>query len=771
MATDLSKLNFFSRLSARSRMAVLLGVVILVILLIYFGTRYFSGGSKTTGPSRVANAPSNLQSVPGGELTPEYYRSLVQANAQAAQQAQISGGSAMPTLINVPGQGQASCVICSDQNTNVKTLLDDWVKQGKISPEVATLLQQLADKNVPVEEYAAMLDRLVKEGKLTPEQARLLLEQYKKQHANALLQESAKTMDEMIKAGQLPLDVANQLLEMQKKGMSPAEYAAELQRLVREGKISPEVAQRLLSQYAQQFAKQVIMKSIAILQQWSRAGEITPDVLKELERLENDMVPIDTMANTLQSYVAKGKLTPAVADKILAEYKEQKSEIGATGTIDELIRRAEGAAFQEISELLRDGKITPEIGAQLTDMIQKNVSLDQFKAAVNQMVQQGKLTPEIAKLKIGDYELVKKYRDEKERLLQLQANNVSPEQYAEELKRAVAAGILTPDEAAQLMQEYLASTAKTTVAPPVSGPGSERFAALQQRVQQGATATGTGAAPGSTEFEAVESQVSQESQQERDSRLQAIMSAMSGQAQQLINSWQPPAMQGRTGSAETALQKPGAEGGAAGAGGTEKGGANAKSGVAGEGGAPIIKAGSILFAVLDTAVNSDYPDSPVLATIVAGPLKGSKMLGKLVTAKSVSGQLDRVSLNFTIMNSDGWLKSKGVTAYAIDPDTARTVLASNVDYHYMMRFGAMMATSFLQGYGQAVMSSGGSSVQSAFGTSTQNPQLSPGNKIAVALGQMGQTLGGVTQNYVNRPPTVRVDSGVGLGILFMSDVT
>lgn len=766
MAADLSKWNFFSRLSARSRVAVLFGVVVFIILLIYFGTRYFSGGSKTTGPSRVANAPSGLQSVPGGELTPEYYRALVQANVQAAEQAQMSGGSAMPTLLKVPGQagGQSSCIICSDQSANVKTLLDDWVKQGKLKPEVATLLQQLADKNVPVEEYAAMLDRLVKEGKLTPEQARLLLDQYKKQHANSLLQESAKTMDEMIKAGQLPLDVANQLLDAQKKGMTPAQYAAELQRLVREGKISPEVAQRLLAQYAQQFAKQVIMKSIAILEQWSRSGEITPDVLKELIRLENDMVPVDTMAATLDSLVAKGKLTPAVSAKILAEYKEQKSEIGATGTIDELIRKAEGAAFQEISELLQAGKITPEIGAQLTDMIQKNVTLDEFKAAVNQMVQQNKLSPDIAKLKIGDYELVKKYRDEKDRLLQLQANNVSPEQYAEELKRAVAAGILTPDQAAQLMQEYLATTARAVTASPVSGPGSEQFAALQQRVQEG----GAGIAPGATatEFAAVQSEVTQETLQDRQARIQAMMSAMSGQAQQLIGSWQPPTMQGKTGSYDA---------------GKGVGSVAEEKVVSGKGGGPgaggltevapsLIKAGTILFAVLDTAVNSDYPDSPVMATIVAGPLKGAKLLGKLITAKSVSGQLDRISLNFTLMNNDSWPKSKGVTAYAIDPDTARTVLASSVNYHYLQRYGAIMATSFLQGYATSITNAG-TSTTGIFGTSTTHPSLSPGQKIAVGLGQIGQNLGNVTQNYINIPPTVRVDSGVGLGILFMSDVT
>ena len=145
-------------------------------------------------------------------------------------------------------------------------------------------------------------------------------------------------------------------------------------------------------------------------------------------------------------------------------------------------------------------------------------------------------------------------------------------------------------------------------------------------------------------------------------------------------------------------------------------------------------------------------------------------MGKLAVTKGVSGQLDRVSLNFTLMNRDDWMKSKSVTAFAIDPDTARTVLASSVDYHYLQRFGAIMATSFLQGYASAITNAG-TSTTGIFGTSTTHPELSPSQKISTALGQVGQTLGAATQNYVNIPPTVKVDSGVGLGILFMGDVT
>jgi type IV secretory pathway VirB10-like protein len=97
-------------------------------------------------------------------------------------------------------------------------------------------------------------------------------------------------------------------------------------------------------------------------------------------------------------------------------------------------------------------------------------------------------------------------------------------------------------------------------------------------------------------------------------------------------------------------------------------------------------------------------------------------------------------------------------------------MASEVNYHYMQRFGAIMATSFLQGYATGVTNEG-TSTTGIFGTSTSHPSLSPANKIMVGLGQVGQTLGSVTQNYINIPPTVKVDSGVSLGILFMSDVS
>lgn len=761
MAFDFSRINFLSKLSARSRILALLLGVVGIILLIYFAVSYFGGGDNTLGPSRVAAVPSGVTSVAGGRgLTAEYQRTLTQANLQAAEAARMSGTSAIPTQINL-GQGQG-CIICSDQSANVKNLLDDWVRQGKVMPDTAEALKALANQNVSEEEYAAALEKMVKDGKLTPEQARQLLDEYKKQHTNANLNDSSKLMDDLIKSGQLPLSEATQLLDAQKKGISTPEYAAMLQKMVRDGKITPAVAQQLLQQYAKQRAQEAMNKHLGLIDKLLSDGSITPDVAKRLSDLAKQNVSAADYAAALDQLVKEGKLTPEVAKRLLDSYRAAKAAGAGTNVLSQLLQQAENEAYQEISDLLAAGKISPETAAQLTSMIQNNVSLDQYKAAVNQMVQDKKLTPEIGQLKIGDYEKVKKYRDAQELLANLQANNASPQEYAEALKRLVAAGVITPEQAAQLMQEYQASL----VQPVPTGPAATgAFGELQQRVAQGTAAVAVPIPAG--EFAEAQRTVVEESAEDRLARIATLAGAMTTQSSQLIAAWQPPAMLHREGIPERR-----------GGGGREDGklipgGPPGPPGLPGEPGgigSVLIKGGTIIFGVLDTAINSDYPDSPIMVTVVEGPFKGARLLGKIITTKGVSGQMDRVSLNFSLMNFDAWPKSRSVTAYAIDPDTARTVMASSVDYHYMMRFGAMFATSFLQGYATAVTNQG-TSTTGIFGTSTTTPALSPGNKIMVALGQVGQTLGAATQNYINRPPTVRVDSGVSLGILFMTDVS
>ena len=976
--------EMFSKASARSRVFIIVGTVLGVVAILVVASKLLGGGAKRTGNASVAGAPS-LQSVPGGQLTPEYYRALMQANAQTAQQAQVSGASAVPTLVNAPTQDAAPApsgdctVVCPGaDDADVSGEINSLVKAGKLSQTDANQLLAMAKNNVPVSEYAEYLNNLVKQGKLSPDEARKLLATYTKQHANQSVNESARTMDALIKSGKLPLDVAAHLLDLQKQNISPAAYAEELNRLVREGKISPETAAQLLAQYTQQQARQASESGSALLKQMAASGEITADVANDLDQLQKRNVPVDQYEAELNRLVAAGKMTPAAAAKLLAQYKAQRSGVGPSGTLSSIVSGAESENADELSslvgegkisqatadeisalqkqhltpqqyaaaidemvregkippdvaeklkasaerlsalvaagkitqdtanaiqdltnrnlspqdynaaidEMVRQGKIPPDVAAQLkaqyaqdhadalsagqranaatlaqlvsegkitgatadaiANLQKRNLSPQDYNAAIDEMVRQGKIPPDVAaRLKAeyaanqaGDidslvsrgelspegaailsqlqksqvspeeynaaidklvregklspaaaarlkanYARLSALRAEAAKLTQLQQNNATPAEYAAELKRAVAAGLLTPEQAAALQREYNALSANVPIPPanaPVGGtapgietniPGGENFAALQQRLasrRPGSGAPRTGGGPTgpdqAAQFAAAEAAAEAEAAKAQQQHVQDLMAQMTTQASALIASWAPPVMQVKMGA-----EPKGASAAGAGANANNR---NARNGAAGGGegqgeSAPLIKAGTILFAVLTTAVDSDYPDTPVMATIVSGAFKGCTMMGKLSLAQ---GQ-NKVSLNFTLMNSDDWSKTKNVTAFAIDPDTARTVLASSVNNHYMLRYGTMFASSFVTGYANGISQSGSTTSSGIFGTTNTHPQLSPGEKIAVALGQVGTTFGAALANYVNTPATVKVNSGVGLGILFMADVT
>ncbi len=735
MAIKLPSFKFFSTASAKSRMFIIFAIVIGIVFALFFIARYFSSAENKAGPSKVAAPPSGLQSTPGSQLSPEYYRALMQASEQNAQQAKMTGETAVPTLVNVPSQqgfqpSQNCTLLCPNpEDPNVANDINELVKSGKLSQKDADRLLALAKANVSVDEYAAALNELVRQGKLTPEQARLLLEKYKKQHQNALLSESARSMDALIKSGQLPLDVGNQLLALQKSGATPAEYAEELNRLVAEGKISPQTAAQLLGQYTQQKAAEATKEGIFALKRLAKSADITPEVADLLGGLQAKNVPVDQYAAMLQRLVAEGKITPAEAARLLAEYKKRRATLGgASGALEALIQQQ---AIECQNDLKKAGQQNPQ---NLPASCQK---LKALKAMAD-------------------------------RLMQLQANNATSAAYADELKRAVQQGLLSPENAATLMQYYQATTVQAGgPAVQTALPTTADFAKLQQAIQAQPVQNKAQIDQTQAQFAAEAAQAERLSAQDRLQRIQQLQAAMSSQAQALITAWQPPKMQHQAGSPPPAAKKEGGlEGGGKSGSGKQSSGTNAGGGAEGaEAGRPLIKSGTIYYGVLDTAVDSDYPDTPVLVTIVDGPFKGAKLLGKLSLAQ---GQ-DRVSLNFSQMDMQDWPKTKGVSAFAIDPDTARTVMASSVDHHYLMRYGSLFASSFLQGYAQGVQNAG-TSTTGIFGTSTQNPKLSFGNNVAVALGQVGTAFTNVVQNYVNTPTTVRVDSGVGLGILFMSDV-
>lgn len=191
-----------------------------------------------------------------------------------------------------------------------------------------------------------------------------------------------------------------------------------------------------------------------------------------------------------------------------------------------------------------------------------------------------------------------------------------------------------------------------------------------------------------------------------------------------------------------------------------------------ETGKVLIKAGTILFAVLDTAVNTDEP-GPVMATIVQGEYQGAKVIGSVqMSSQPGNDRPEKVTLNFATMSAPSSPKSLTIQGVAIDTDTARTALASDVDHHYLLRYGTLFASSFMNGYAKVITSAGTVQTNSGTGaTTTTTPPLTGRKEIFAALGEVGKKFGDATSTFFTTPNTITVNAGTGIGLLILSDVT
>lgn len=279
-----------------------------------------------------------------------------------------------------------------------------------------------------------------------------------------------------------------------------------------------------------------------------------------------------------------------------------------------------------------------------------------------------------------------------------------------------------------------------------------QMAQLQQQLVEAQKAQAAQQAAAQAQAQAAAQAKEQAEQQQQAAIMQDEMSAMRTGLQNVSGSWKIPT-QALTVGSNTGGNAPSALG---------------KGPVA-------IKAGSILFAVIDTSLNSDQPGTPVLATIVTGPYKGAKLLGGFTLA----GKALVVQFNTMSLRSLG--SSIGINAYAIDEKTADNSLATSVNNHYLLRYGMLFASAFLQGFGNAYQNytyncppgTQNCSVvnTNSSGVTTQNNEVTTSEAFYQGLGQVGTNLGQAAASEFNTPPTVRVAQGTGVGILFMSDVS
>lgn len=248
--------------------------------------------------------------------------------------------------------------------------------------------------------------------------------------------------------------------------------------------------------------------------------------------------------------------------------------------------------------------------------------------------------------------------------------------------------------------------------------------------------------------------------QQREDELQKISQAMRSNASNLFANWVPPPLQQYQEAAppkkkEEQQQQAAPEQLAEGKPGEEK---------KPKGPTITLKAGTIIYGVLDAGVNSDE-NSPVLATVVMGKLKTSRLMGKFKLLRQ------RLLISFDKMSIPWANASISVQVVAVDPETARTALAHHVNNHYFLRYGTLFASSFLSGLGNAIGQAGSQTSSGAGGVVTTFDRLNPTEKFLVALGEVGTQYANVLGENFRRKPTVTVEAGQGVGLLFMEDAT
>ena len=169
----------------------------------------------------------------------------------------------------------------------------------------------------------------------------------------------------------------------------------------------------------------------------------------------------------------------------------------------------------------------------------------------------------------------------------------------------------------------------------------------------------------------------------------------------------------------------------------------------------------MFMATADLALNSDV-GGPVSLTIRNGRLRGAQLLGKFERKE----EWLRMDLNKLVTSSE----TVGVEAIGLDMNTTLNAVEGKVDRHIMYRYGWWGVGSVLAAIGKAAESNADKTVFATEGVIVENMKSETSRETKIALGSLGQDIGDVMQDRINRPITVSVKVGDEIGVFFLDDV-
>lgn len=176
---------------------------------------------------------------------------------------------------------------------------------------------------------------------------------------------------------------------------------------------------------------------------------------------------------------------------------------------------------------------------------------------------------------------------------------------------------------------------------------------------------------------------------------------------------------------------------------------------------PIIRAGRMYMARAVMALNSDV-GGPVNVEMLSGPLRKHRLLG------AFDRKEEWVRMNFTSVV--GIADPKPIKAIGLDTKTALNAVSGDVDYHSLYRYGWWGVGAVLSAVGKAAQSNSNTQTYFVGDSVIQNTAADSSRELKIAAGDLGESLGDVFKDRIDRPLTVSLKVNDEVGIVFMDDV-
>lgn len=182
----------------------------------------------------------------------------------------------------------------------------------------------------------------------------------------------------------------------------------------------------------------------------------------------------------------------------------------------------------------------------------------------------------------------------------------------------------------------------------------------------------------------------------------------------------------------------------------------------------LMEAGTGVYGVIVTGGNTDQGSPTIIAQALSGPIAGRRLLGSFTRQGSGNQPGALLGLRFTSITIDG--KPVAVDAFAVAPDTMDSAVASRIDPHTVERLVLPAAAVFVQGLGQALLSSGSTVASGPYGGYAAFRQFSPEQMLGIGAGAAGASAGQMLREQAPRERTIYIDADAELGIMFRTSL-